>query len=549
MRLMPFRRNGGSGTARRIGTTEARGQIVVWTDADMTYPNERIPEFVRYLDDNPDVDQVVGARTTEEGTHKWARVPAKWVIRKIASSLAATQIPDLNSGLRAFRRDVSLPYLRLLPPGFSCVTTITMAFLSNQHAVDYLPIDYAKRAGVSKFHPFRDAYRYILQVLRMVMYFNPLKVLMPFALWIMGIGVVKLDRRPDPLRPARHHQHAAAALRRFPDRGARLDRRPCRAVARQLSEPGSTSSGPPTRTRAALPSTPRSWRTGWRAPAMPSNWCPGPSSTRSASTRGSSGSLTRAAPRFRSSTTPATRFPGGVPIPGCAPAGGCAPAADWVVLVLVTPVQIPAYLVLLRALGHAVPVVVLCHNVLPHEARSVDKPLVRTVLRRADGVLVHTASEQERAREVLDRPLEPVAVAPMAPFFQGTPEARLAEAAEEVRHRLLFFGLVRHYKGLDVLIDALVKGPPDVHLTVAGEFWTPVEEFQARVDAHGLHDRVEIRPGYVAADEVSALVLQRRCSGAALPQRHCVPARRAGLRSRGAGGGHPSGLARRRHPP
>jgi glycosyltransferase involved in cell wall biosynthesis len=192
MRLMPFRRNGGSGTARRIGTTEARGQIVVWTDADMTYPNERIPEFVRYLDDNTDIDQVVGARTTEEGTHKWARVPAKWVIRKIASSLASTPIPDLNSGLRAFRREVSLPYLRLLPPGFSCVTTITMAFLSNQHAVEYLPIDYAKRAGVSKFHPFRDAYRYILQVLRMVMYFNPLKVLMPFALWIMGIGVVKL---------------------------------------------------------------------------------------------------------------------------------------------------------------------------------------------------------------------------------------------------------------------------------------------------------------------------------------------------------------------
>ena len=192
MRLMPFRRNGGSGTARRIGTSEARGQIVVWTDADMTYPNERIPEFVRYLDDNPDVDQVVGARTSEEGTHKWARVPAKWVIRKIASSLAAVRIPDLNSGLRAFRRDVSLPYLRLLPPGFSCVTTITMAFLSNQHAVDYLPIDYAKRSGVSKFHPFRDAYRYILQVLRMVMYFNPLKVLMPFALWIMGIGFVKL---------------------------------------------------------------------------------------------------------------------------------------------------------------------------------------------------------------------------------------------------------------------------------------------------------------------------------------------------------------------
>jgi glycosyltransferase involved in cell wall biosynthesis len=191
MRLMPFRRNGGSGTARRIGTGEARGRIVVWTDADMTYPNERIPEFVEYLIDHPDVDQVVGARTSEQGTHKLFRVPAKYLIRKLAEVLSSTKIPDLNSGLRAFRRDVSLPYLRLLPPGFSCVTTITMSFLSNQHAIDYLPIDYAKRAGTSKFHFIKDAYRYILQVLRMVMYFNPIKVLMPLALWIFFFGFVK----------------------------------------------------------------------------------------------------------------------------------------------------------------------------------------------------------------------------------------------------------------------------------------------------------------------------------------------------------------------
>ena len=191
IRLLPFRRNGGSGTARRIGTQQARGEIVVWTDADMTYENERIPELVRVLADDPTYDQVVGARTTEEGTHKWARVPAKWFIRKVAERLTNQKIPDLNSGLRAFRREVSLPYLRLLPAGFSCVTTITIAFLSNQHDIKYLETSYAKRAGESKFHFVRDAYRYILQVLRMVMYFDPLKVLMPVALWLIGIGVVK----------------------------------------------------------------------------------------------------------------------------------------------------------------------------------------------------------------------------------------------------------------------------------------------------------------------------------------------------------------------
>lgn len=192
MRVMPFHRNGGSGTARRIGTQQALGEIVVWTDADMTYPNERIPELVQLLEKDPSIDQVVGARTSEQGTHKALRVPAKWVIRKVAERLTGTKIPDLNSGLRAFRREVSLPYLRLLPPGFSCVTTITMAFLHNQHDVRYVSIDYAKRSGSSKFHFVRDAYRYILQVLRMVMYFNPLKVLMPPALWLVAIGTGKL---------------------------------------------------------------------------------------------------------------------------------------------------------------------------------------------------------------------------------------------------------------------------------------------------------------------------------------------------------------------
>ncbi|MGP4021747.1 glycosyltransferase family 2 protein [Actinomadura sp. 3N407] len=191
MRIVAFQHNSGSGTVRRIGSQQARGEIVVWTDADMSYPNERIPELVDLLDTDPSVDQVVGARTSEEGSHKALRVPAKWFIRKVAERLTNSRIPDLNSGLRAFRREVSLPYLRLLPPGFSCVTTITIAFLSNQHPVHYMPIDYAKRAGKSKFHFTKDAYRYILQVLRMVMYFNPLKVLMPPALWLIVIGLLK----------------------------------------------------------------------------------------------------------------------------------------------------------------------------------------------------------------------------------------------------------------------------------------------------------------------------------------------------------------------
>jgi polyisoprenyl-phosphate glycosyltransferase len=191
LEIIPMPRNGGSGVVRRIGTQRARGEIVAWTDADMTYPNERIPELVQVLEKDPMVDQVVGARTSEQGSYKLLRVPAKWLIRKFAERLSGRRIPDLNSGMRVFRREVALPYLRLLPPGFSCVTTITLAFLSNNHEIQYVPIEYAQRAGRSKFKFVSDAYKYILQILRMIMYFNPLKVLMPLALTLLGVGALK----------------------------------------------------------------------------------------------------------------------------------------------------------------------------------------------------------------------------------------------------------------------------------------------------------------------------------------------------------------------
>jgi glycosyltransferase involved in cell wall biosynthesis len=204
LKVLAFKRNSGAGTVRRFGSQNANGEIVVWTDADMSYPNERIPELVRALDEDPSIDQVVGARTTEQGTYKVLRVSAKWAIRKFAEWLTSERIPDLNSGLRAFRRDVAKPYLRLLPPGFSCVTTITVAFLANQHGIRFMPIDYSKRAGTSKFRFVRDAYRYILQVLRMVMYFNPLKALMPLALTLVGLGIAKgiVDISLHPVRLA-----------------------------------------------------------------------------------------------------------------------------------------------------------------------------------------------------------------------------------------------------------------------------------------------------------------------------------------------------------
>jgi glycosyltransferase involved in cell wall biosynthesis len=194
VRPLRFPSNRGPGTARRLGTEWARGAVVVWTDADMTYPNERIPDLVRILDEDPSCDQVVGARTSERGSYRALRAAVKWAIRKLAELLVGAKIRDLNSGLRAFRRDAAEPYLRLLPAGFSCVTTITLAFLANHHHIWYVPVAYAPRSGKSKFRIVRDTYRLLLQVLAVSMLFSPLRVLVPVALVLVSLGVLKGGR-------------------------------------------------------------------------------------------------------------------------------------------------------------------------------------------------------------------------------------------------------------------------------------------------------------------------------------------------------------------
>jgi len=189
VKIINHKINMGSGSARKTGTLAAIGNIVVWTDVDMTYPNDLIPALVTYLIAN-DYDQVVGSRRQERGTIPVLRVPAKWFIRKLAIYLSEADIPDLNSGLRAFKREIGNKYLYLLPKGFSCVTTMTLSFLTNGKSVGYFPIEYNKRAGKSKFHPIKDTYKYLLQVIRMITYYNPLKIFIPLSFLIVLVGVL-----------------------------------------------------------------------------------------------------------------------------------------------------------------------------------------------------------------------------------------------------------------------------------------------------------------------------------------------------------------------
>ncbi|MBX7168264.1 MAG: glycosyltransferase family 2 protein [Pirellulales bacterium] len=188
VRVLRLAEQRGAGAARKAGIRAAHGEVIVMLDADGTYPAAAIPELLAWF---PDYDQVNGARTSEQGTLPWLRVPAKWFIRQLACYLTGRRIPDLNTGLKAFKRETMLPWLWVVPDGFSCVTTMTLAFLTNGYAVKYVPVEYRPRIGRSKFHPVRDTLQYLGTVLRIVLYFRPLKVFLPLAAVVLALGVLK----------------------------------------------------------------------------------------------------------------------------------------------------------------------------------------------------------------------------------------------------------------------------------------------------------------------------------------------------------------------
>lgn len=176
-------------------------------------------------------------------------------------------------------------------------------------------------------------------------------------------------------------------------------------------------------------------------------------------------------------------------------------AADLMVFPWVTPFVAPAYRTMLAAAG-SIPAVAVFHNVYPHEPGRADLLLTRWVIPRLRGALLHSRPEAEALRALAPNLRIDVAAHPpnldmaSAPLPQAPP------------YRLLFFGHVRPYKGLETAFDALsllLKRGLPVELTVAGHFWTDEDEWKRRIEVAGIEAAVSLRPGYVPDEEVPPL--------------------------------------------
>lgn len=181
--------NQGYGASLKTGIRKARADLIAITDADGTYPNERLPELVAACEE---YDMVVGARTADDAAHSKLRAAPKFFLQRWMSWIARQHIPDINSGMRVFRKSVAERFIGILPDGFSFTVTITLAMLTNYRPTLFVPITYRERIGQSKLSPIRDTLRFVALILRTGTYFAPLRVFFPFVGLLFVMVLVSL---------------------------------------------------------------------------------------------------------------------------------------------------------------------------------------------------------------------------------------------------------------------------------------------------------------------------------------------------------------------
>ncbi|NND99274.1 MAG: glycosyltransferase family 2 protein [Pirellulaceae bacterium] len=181
--------NMGYGRSLKTGIIAAKHDLIAIADADGTYPVERLPEMIELSDR---FHMVVGARTGAFYQGGFAKRLGRIVFRYLSEFAAGQHIPDINSGLRVFRRGEIMPFFSVISAGFSFTTTSTLVYLLNDRYVHYIPIQYHRREGKSKVRHFRDSLRALQIIVEAILRCNPIKIFLLLILPFVGLGLFSL---------------------------------------------------------------------------------------------------------------------------------------------------------------------------------------------------------------------------------------------------------------------------------------------------------------------------------------------------------------------
>lgn len=177
--------NRGQGGALKTGMRKASRRWVAWFDADNEHRTEDLTRlYARAL--QGDVVAVIGQRTNASAS--LIRGLGKWLIRLIGRSMNVNAGRDANCGLRLFRRDIVLAYAPLIPDRFSASLVTTLIMLERRYPIAFEPVETNPRIGTSTVR-LRDGFDAILALIRAVLLFAPLRIFLPFGLWLVALGL------------------------------------------------------------------------------------------------------------------------------------------------------------------------------------------------------------------------------------------------------------------------------------------------------------------------------------------------------------------------
>lgn len=177
----------GNGAAIKSGARAAKGEVLIFMDADGQHQPGDIAALLEKFDEG--YDMVVGAR--QSGSHAGAhRAVANDLFSRLASWMVMQNVQDLTSGFRVVRADKFRKFMYLLPNGFSYPTTITMSFFRAGYSVGYVPIHTPRRIGHSHIRPLRDGVRFLLIIIKIGTLYSPQKLFLPIsaAFFLSGFG-------------------------------------------------------------------------------------------------------------------------------------------------------------------------------------------------------------------------------------------------------------------------------------------------------------------------------------------------------------------------
>lgn len=187
-RVLEHPYNIGNGAALKTGIRHARGGLLLTMDGDGQHDPVDIPKLLEPIGT---YDMVVGSRNRQSET-VLHRDLANGLYNALAGYISGRKIEDLTSGFRAVKAHIARQFVYLLPNTFSYPTTLTLSIVRAGYSLGYIPIRFARRGGTSKskIRPLRDGLRFLMIILKISVFYAPLKIFVPLSLFVFFLGVL-----------------------------------------------------------------------------------------------------------------------------------------------------------------------------------------------------------------------------------------------------------------------------------------------------------------------------------------------------------------------